>query len=89
MSLSFITFLKEAQLTVCDIDPAQQHHLRRWGCLGMQIVVPTLDLLSQNGWRWFQDYRFYQTFQLCIITLKFEKHCFKASEELVEMQIAI
>ena len=46
MSLSFITFLKEAQLTVCDIDPAQQHHLRRWGCLGMQIVVPTLDLLS-------------------------------------------
>lgn len=27
MSLSFITFLKEAQLTMCDIDPAQQHHL--------------------------------------------------------------
>lgn len=31
MSLSFITFLKEAQLTVCDIDPAQQHHLREMG----------------------------------------------------------
>lgn len=31
MSLSFITFLKEAQLTVCDIYPAQQHHLREMG----------------------------------------------------------
>ena len=27
MSLSFVTFLKDAQLTMCGIDPAQQHHL--------------------------------------------------------------
>lgn len=73
---------------MCSIDPAYQYHL---GVLDIQTLVPTLDLLSQNVWKWAQESGFLSGPPVMhySITLKFEKHCFKASEDLVKMQIAI